>query len=113
LDENVVRGLPRLDRVAPTVVVLVDHASQPAQVHRLRVSRPSPATPLGVVGVIFALVWVGLLLMRRDVALANLGTLVGAVSFLIGALLLVPERTEDIQRGTVSDHNDTRKRDGP
>jgi hypothetical protein len=33
----------------------------------------------------------------RDAALANLGTLAGAVCFLVGALLLLPERTEDIR----------------
>ncbi len=32
----------------------------------------------------------------RDAARANLGTLVGAICFLIGALLLLPERTEEI-----------------
>ena len=31
----------------------------------------------------------------RNAERANLGTLVGAVFFLIGALLLLPERTED------------------
>jgi hypothetical protein len=34
----------------------------------------------------------------RSAAHANLGTLVGAACFLIGALLLLPERTEDIHR---------------
>lgn len=33
----------------------------------------------------------------RDVGRANLGTLVGAVCFLIGAVLLLPERTEDVR----------------
>lgn len=32
----------------------------------------------------------------RDASRANLGTLVGAVCFLIGALFLLPERTEDV-----------------
>ena len=32
----------------------------------------------------------------RDAGRANLGTLVGAICFLIGALLLLPERTEEI-----------------
>jgi hypothetical protein len=86
--------------VAPTVVVLVDHASQPAQVHRLRCLGRRQLRHPGDDDL-------------RSAAPANLGTLVGAVCFLIGALLLPPERTEDIQRGTVSDHNDTRKRDGP
>ncbi len=36
----------------------------------------------------------------RNAARANLGTLVGAVFFLIGALLLLPERTEDIDAHT-------------
>jgi hypothetical protein len=33
----------------------------------------------------------------RDAAQANLGTLVGAMLFLVGALLLLPERTEDVE----------------
>jgi hypothetical protein len=33
----------------------------------------------------------------RDAAQANLGTLVGAMLFLVGALLLLPERTEEIE----------------
>ena len=37
----------------------------------------------------------------RDAAQANLGTLVGAMLFLVGALLLLPERTED-DRGPVA-----------
>jgi hypothetical protein len=32
----------------------------------------------------------------RNADRANLGTLVGAVCFLIGALLLLPERTEEV-----------------
>jgi hypothetical protein len=33
----------------------------------------------------------------RNAAQANLGTLVGAMLFLVGALLLLPERTEEIE----------------
>ena len=33
----------------------------------------------------------------RNAAQANLGTLVGAMLFLVGALLLLPERTEDAE----------------
>ena len=32
----------------------------------------------------------------RNAERANLGTLVGAICFLVGALLLLPERTEEI-----------------
>ena len=38
----------------------------------------------------------------RDAARANLGTLVGAICFLIGALLLLPERTEEIDPDAAS-----------
>jgi hypothetical protein len=37
----------------------------------------------------------------RNAAQANLGTLAGAACFLIGALLLLPERTQDIHRDNV------------
>ncbi len=32
----------------------------------------------------------------RNAELSNLGTFVGAVFFMVGALLLLPERTEDV-----------------
>ena len=38
----------------------------------------------------------------RDAERANLGTLVGAICFLIGALLLLPERTEEIDPDAAS-----------
>ena len=42
----------------------------------------------------------------RNAERANLGTLVGAVFFLIGALLLLPERTEDIDAHTTPPGDD-------
>ncbi len=42
----------------------------------------------------------------RNAERANLGTLVGAVFFLIGALLLLPERTEDIDAHTTAPGDD-------
>jgi hypothetical protein len=42
----------------------------------------------------------------RNAERANLGTLVGAVFFLIGALLLLPERTEDTDTHTTAPGGD-------
>ena len=57
----------------------------------------------------------------RDAERANLGTLVGAVFFLVGALLLLPERTEatdaqpaalrDGQLGNVAEREERERRD--
>jgi hypothetical protein len=41
----------------------------------------------------------------RNAELANLGTLVGAICFLVGALLLLPERTEESTRALGGDDN--------
>jgi hypothetical protein len=60
----------------------VDHAAQPCRVRRLRRVRSggyiSPSTG-----------------RLHNAELTNLGTFIGALCFLVGALLLLPERTED------------------
>jgi hypothetical protein len=48
----------------------------------------------------------------RDAERANLGTLVGAVFFLVGALLLLPERTEENDAHTTAPGDDHLRRRG-
>jgi hypothetical protein len=78
---GLVRDLPWLGRMAPEGMVLVDHAGQPGRVGRLRrLCRRCLHQPGHRPGA-----------QRQR---ASTQTLIGAVCFFIGALLLLPERTE-------------------
>ena len=72
--------------------------------HILRYASPAPVSPGPLTGPGVTCPWDGIRAHSegpvtgelRNAERANLGTFVGAVCFLIGALLLLPERTETV-----------------
>ena len=77
---GLVRDLPRLGRVAPPVLFLVDHAAQPGRSIAFGISAVA-----GYINPVTGRVY--------NAGRADTQTLIGAVCFLIGAVLLLPERT--------------------
>ena len=73
----------------PRLRVVVDRRAEPRRVDRVRRLRGRAPTSFPSSG------------EPRNVELVNLGTFVGAIGFLVGAFLLLPERTDPVDTDPV------------